>query len=61
VNRTPESPFETSRAVQAISQEQIWHRNARTLPEVPFEEAGIFVQQNNYGAGSPIIRGQMGK
>jgi hemoglobin/transferrin/lactoferrin receptor protein len=61
VNRTPESPFETSRAVQVITQEQIWRRNARTLPEVLFEETGIFVQQTNYGAGSPIIRGQMGK
>lgn len=61
VNRTPESPFETSRAVQVISAEQIWRRNARTLPEVLFEEAGVFVQQTSYGSGAPIIRGQIGK
>lgn len=61
VNRTPESPFETSRAVQVIAGNQIRRRNARTLPEVLFEEAGVFVQQTNYGGGSPIIRGQMGK
>jgi outer membrane receptor protein involved in Fe transport len=61
VNRAPESPFETARAVQVITAEDIWRRNARTLPEVLMEEAGVFVQQTNYGSGSPIIRGQIGK
>jgi hemoglobin/transferrin/lactoferrin receptor protein len=61
VNRTPERPFETARAVQVITAEDIWRKNARTLPELLMNETGIFVQQTNYGGGSPIIRGLMGK
>ncbi|HEU4388579.1 MAG TPA: TonB-dependent receptor [Blastocatellia bacterium] len=61
VNRTPERPFDTSRAVVVITSADIWRKNARTLPELLMEEAGIFVQQTNYGAGSPIIRGLVGK
>jgi iron complex outermembrane receptor protein/hemoglobin/transferrin/lactoferrin receptor protein len=61
INRTPEPLFETARAAQVITIDDIWRRNARTLPEVLMEEAGIFVQQSNFGGGSPIIRGFMGK
>jgi outer membrane receptor protein involved in Fe transport len=61
VNRTPERPFDTTRAVQVITREDIWRRAARTLPELLMNEAGLFVQQTNYGGGSPIVRGLMGK
>jgi hemoglobin/transferrin/lactoferrin receptor protein len=61
VNRTPERPFDTARAVQVITAEDIWRKNARTVPELLMNETGIFVQQTNYGGGSPIIRGLMGK
>ncbi len=61
VNRSPESPFDTARAVQVITREEIWRHNARNLPELLMEEVGIFVQQTNYGGGSPIIRGLIGK
>lgn len=61
VNRTPEPPFNTARAVKVITRDDIRRKNARTLPEVLMEEAGIFVQQTNYGGGSPIIRGLVGK
>src|SRR3954464_7847237 len=61
VNRTPERTFDTGRAVQVITAQDIWRKNARTLPELLVDEAGIFVQQTNYGGGSPIIRGLMGK
>lgn len=61
VNRVAERPFNTSRAVLVITQADIWRRGARTLPEVLMEEAGIFVQQTNYGGGAPIIRGLIGK
>jgi hemoglobin/transferrin/lactoferrin receptor protein len=61
VNRFPERPFDLARAVDVITSEDIWRRGARTLPEVLMEEVGIFVQQTNYGGGSPIIRGQIGK
>ncbi|MBN1781244.1 TonB-dependent receptor [bacterium] len=61
VNRTPELTFETARSIKVITSEDIWRKNARTLPEVLMEEAGIFVQQTSYGSGSPIIRGLIGK
>jgi hemoglobin/transferrin/lactoferrin receptor protein len=61
VNRTPERPFDTARAVQVITAEDIWRKNARTVPELLMNETGIFVQQTNYGGGSPIVRGLMGK
>jgi outer membrane cobalamin receptor len=61
VNRTPERTFETARAVKVITSEDIWRLNARNLPELLMEQAGIFVQQTNTGGGSPIIRGFIGK
>jgi hemoglobin/transferrin/lactoferrin receptor protein len=61
VNRTPEPTFETARAVQVITAEEIRRRNARTLPELLIGEVGVFVQQTNYGGGSPILRGLIGK
>ena len=61
VNRIPEQVFGTARAVQVITADDIWRRGARTLPEALMEEAGIFVQQTNYGGGAPIIRGLIGK
>ncbi len=60
VNRTPEPIFQTSRATEVITSEEIRRQNARTLPEL-LMMAGVFVQQTNYGGGSPIIRGLMGK
>ncbi|HEY6553323.1 MAG TPA: TonB-dependent receptor, partial [Vicinamibacteria bacterium] len=43
-----------------ITKEEIRRQNARTLPEL-LMMAGVFMQQTNYGGGSPIIRGLMGK
>lgn len=61
VSRSPEKTADAPRAVQVITREDIWRRGSRTLPDVLMEEAGIFIQHTNYGGGSPIIRGQMGK
>ncbi len=61
VNRTPELVADTARAVTIITIDDVWRKNSRTLPEVLMEEAGVFVQQTNYGSGAPIIRGLMGK
>ncbi len=61
VNRVPERTFDTGRAVDIVTVDEAWRRNARSLPDVLMEEAGVFIQQTNYGAGSPIIRGLMGK
>jgi len=60
VNRTPERPFDTGRAVKVITSEDLWRKNARTVAEALFGEPGIFVQQTNYSGGSPIIRGMIG-
>jgi hemoglobin/transferrin/lactoferrin receptor protein len=60
VNRTPEPMFQTARATEVITSEEIRRQNARTLPEL-LMMAGVFVQQTNYGGGSPVIRGLMGK
>jgi hemoglobin/transferrin/lactoferrin receptor protein len=61
VNRTPELASDTARAVTIITLDDIWRKSSRTLPEVLMEEAGVFVQQTNYGSGAPIIRGLIGK
>ena len=61
VNRAPTRPFETARSVKVITRYDIWRKNARTLPELLMEEGGVWVQQTDYAAGSPIIRGLMGK
>lgn len=61
VNRVPERPFDTARAVVVIGRDAIERRNGRTLPELLMDHAGIFVQQTNYGGGSPVIRGLAGK
>ena len=52
--------FQTARATEVITSDEIRRQNARTLPEL-LMMAGVFVQQTNYGGGSPIIRGLMGK
>ena len=54
VNRTPEPMFQTARATEVITSEEIRRQNARTLPEL-LMVAGVFVQQTNYGGGSPIM------
>ena len=51
VNRIPDRPFDTARGVEVITREEIWRRNARTLPELLIDVAGVFVQQTNYGGG----------
>jgi outer membrane receptor protein involved in Fe transport len=61
VNRTPERPFDTGRAAQVITAEDIWRKNPRTLSELLMEEAGTFIQQTYYAGGTPTVRGLMGK
>jgi hemoglobin/transferrin/lactoferrin receptor protein len=61
VSRVVERPFDTGRAVEVVTREDLWRLNARTLPEALMETTGIFVQQTDYGAGSPVLRGLIGK
>lgn len=57
VNRTPETPFETSRAVQVITAEQIRRKAGFELSDIVLQEAGFFMSPAGNGGGSVIIRG----
>ncbi|HET7457402.1 MAG TPA: TonB-dependent receptor, partial [Gemmatimonadaceae bacterium] len=61
VNRTPDRPFETARAVTVISNDDIRRRNVRSLSEV-LAEAGVWHQATAV-AGSEVasVRGMEGK
>lgn len=48
------------RSVSVISSEEIRRRNYRSVPEAVGNVAGVYLQQTNYGGGSPIIRGMVG-
>lgn len=61
VDRMPEPVFDVARDVTVITGDELRRKNARTLPEALMGEAGVFVQQTDYGAGAPIIRGLIGK
>src|SRR5687767_1933498 len=61
VDRTPEHPFDTPRAVEVITIDEIWRKSGMTLSDVLVEVPGLFMQQTNFSGGAPIIRGQMGK
>ncbi len=61
VDRRPERTFDTARDVTVVTGEELRRKNARTLPEALMGEPGVFMQQTDYGAGSPIIRGLIGK
>lgn len=55
-----EQPFETPRAVSAVTRDKFDRRLSRTAPEALLEETGVFVQRSGYGGGAPIVRGQVG-
>src|SRR5512138_3096388 len=57
----PERTFDVARDVTVIGGDELRRKNARTLPEALMGEAGVFMQQTDYGAGSPILRGLIGK
>lgn len=61
VDRTPESPFDTPRAVEVITIDDIRRKSGMSLSDVLVEVSGLFIQQTNFSGGAPIIRGQMGK
>jgi outer membrane receptor protein involved in Fe transport len=58
--RTEQLIFDSSRAITAITRDEIQERGSRTAPEALAEEAGVYVQETNYGGGAPIVRGQFG-
>lgn len=60
VNRTPESPFQTSRDVTVITKDAIERRDPRTLPDLLLDH-GMFVRQSMYSNSRVNLRGFSGK
>ncbi|HEX7680352.1 MAG TPA: TonB-dependent receptor plug domain-containing protein, partial [Thermoanaerobaculia bacterium] len=60
MDRTPERTFETSRAVQVITSEEIQRLNPRGLADLLEEQTGVAVAETHSG-GSASIRGLSGK
>src|SRR5262249_39078426 len=60
-DRTPERTFDTARAVQVITREEIRRTGARTLGDLLVEQTGLAMNQITYSSGVPVIRGLLGK
>lgn len=58
--RHEQSRAGSPRSVSVITAEEIRRRNYRNVPEAVANVAGVYLQQTNYGGGSPIIRGMVG-
>ena len=58
--RHQQKKIDSPRAVTLITAKEIRERNYRSVPEALMESAGVWVQNTNYGGGSPIIRGMIG-
>ena len=52
--------IDSPRAITIVTADDIRKRNFRNTAAALFEVAGVFMQQTNDGAGSPIIRGLVG-
>lgn len=61
VNRVPERPFETSRAVRVITREEIWRKNATSLSDILTDEPGFFKYRTSAAGASPVVRGMVGR
>lgn len=58
--RTAEDKFISDRSVSILNEKALSESAPRTTPEALRDAPGAFVQQTNYGGGSPIIRGLVG-
>jgi len=58
--RHEQNRADSPRSVSVITAEEIRRRNFRNVPEAVANLAGVYLQQTNYGGGSPIIRGMVG-
>jgi hemoglobin/transferrin/lactoferrin receptor protein len=61
VDRTPERTFETARAVEVITAEEIWRKNATSLSDILSETPGFIKYRTTQSSTSPIIRGLLGR
>jgi hemoglobin/transferrin/lactoferrin receptor protein len=57
VTRVPERTFDTPRAVQVITAEQIRRKAGFELSDVLVQESGFFISPGTNGGGSVIVRG----
>ncbi len=58
--RYSEEAFRTDRSVSIVDEQTLFDEAPRTTPEALWETPGVFVQETNYGGGSPIVRGMIG-
>jgi len=58
--RAPEDPFGADRSVWVLDERALQESLPRTTPEALATAPGVFLQQTNYGGGSPIVRGMVG-
>lgn len=59
-SRTRENAFLSDRSVSVLGKQKLFEESPRTTPEALYRTPGVFVQETNYGGGSPIIRGLIG-
>jgi hemoglobin/transferrin/lactoferrin receptor protein len=58
--RHEQSHFDSPRSLSVVTAEEIARKGCRSVPEALGEVAGVLVQETNYAAGSPVIRGMIG-
>ena len=58
--RAAEDGFFSDRAVSVFNEQALKEAAPRTVPEALWDSPGIFVQETNFGGGSPIVRGLVG-
>ena len=61
VNRTPERPFETARAVEVITAEDIWRSNAMSLSDILLEAPGFLKYRTTQASVTGVVRGLVGR
>lgn len=58
--RSAEDAFLSDRSISILNHRALGQIAPRTTPEALWEAPGAFVQQTNFGGGSPIVRGLIG-
>jgi outer membrane receptor protein involved in Fe transport len=61
VNRTPEHTFDTARAVEVITVDDLWRKSGLTLADVLVDEAGFIKYRTNQYSSAGLLRGLIGK
>ncbi|HEX7153363.1 MAG TPA: TonB-dependent receptor [Thermoanaerobaculia bacterium] len=61
VNRVPERTFDTARAVEVITREEIWRKNATSLSDILSDETGFVKYRTSSSNAAPVVRGLLGR